>query len=124
MISFGILFIQGVNFVHLLDTAQVLNKLAKTNTLKYFYSIQGVFFNKQMLTLWPISAIKTFLLAGGLFLGIKLFDINKIYGWVVTSLFTILTLIFTTPANYVFVLPALLIASLFSTKNFKKILNY
>lgn len=120
MISFGILFIQGVNFVHLLDTAQVLNKLAKTNTLKYFYSIQGVFFNKQMLTLWPISAIKTFLLAGGLFLGIKLFDINKIYGWVVTSLFTILTLIFTTPANYVFVLPALLIASLFSTKNFKK----
>lgn len=120
LISFGILFLQGVNFVHLLDTAQVLSNIAKSDTLKYFYSTQGIFFNKQMLTLWPISALKTLFLAGGLFCGIKLFDNNRIYGWTVTSLFTILTVIFTTPANYVFVLPALLLASLFSIKKFRE----
>ncbi len=120
LISFGILFLQGLTFVHLLETSQILSAMAKSNTLKYFYSIQGIFFNKQMLTLYPIAAAKTLLLAGGTFLGIKLFDKNKIAGWVVTSLFAILTVIFTTPANFVFVLPALLIASLFSIKKFKE----
>lgn len=120
LISFGILFLQGLTFVHLLETSQILSAMAKSNTLKYFYSIQGIFFNKQMLILWPVSLAKTILLAGGTFLGIKLFDKNKIAGFVVTSLFAILTVIFTTPANFVFILPALLIASLFSVKKFKE----
>ena len=111
---------QGLTFDNLLETSQILSAMAKSNTLKYFYSIQGIFFNKQMLTLYPIAAAKTLLLAGGTFLGIKLFDKNKIAGWVVTSLFAILTVIFTTPANFVFVLPALLTASLFSIKKFKE----
>lgn len=120
LISFGILLLQGLTFVHMLETSQILSAMAKSNTLKYFYSIQGVFFNKQMLTLYPIAAVKSLLLAGGTFLGIKLFDKNKIAGWIVTSLFAILTVIFTTPANFVFVLPALLIVCLFSIKKFKK----
>lgn len=119
LISFGILFLQGLTFVHLIDTANVLSRMAKSNTLNYFYSSQGVFFNKQMLKLWPISALKTLLLFGGTLGGVFLFNKNKICGWVVTSIFAILTVIFTTPANFVFILPLLLLASLFSYKKFK-----
>ena len=53
-------------------------------------------------------------------LGIKISDKNKIFGIVVTSFFAILTIFITTPANYVFVLPLLLIGSLFSYKKFKE----
>lgn len=123
LISFGILFLQGLRIEHILENLSDLSAIAKSNTLKYFYSMQGIFFNKHMLTLWPISAAKTGLLFGGLMWGIKLLsgaEAKKVYGWVVTSLFAILTVVFTTPANFVFILPALLIASLFSAKKFKQ----
>lgn len=120
IVCFGTLFIQGLRIEHILETSQILNAMANCDTLKYFYSMQGIFFNKQMLTLWPVSAAKTILLIAGLMAGIKLFDKNNVFGWVVTSLFAILTVIFTTPANYVFILPAILIASIFSFKKFKE----
>lgn len=120
LISFGILFLQGLRIENILENANILSAMAKTDTLKYFYSMQGVFFNKQMLSLWPISAAKTLSLLGGIMVGIHLLDKNKIVGWIVTSFFAILTIVITSPSNYVFVLPLLLIISLFSVKKFKE----
>lgn len=120
LISFGILFLQGLRIENILENANILSAMAKTDTLKYFYSMQGVFFNKQMLSLWPISAAKTLSLLGGIMVGIHLLDKNKIVGWIVTSFFAILTIVITSPSNYVFVLPLLLIISLFSFKKFKE----
>ncbi len=120
VISFGTLFLQGLRAEHLLETADILSKMTKSNTLKYFYSIQGVFFNKQMPALWAISILKNVFLFAGLIFGVKLLDKSKQCGWALIIVFAILTAAFTTPGNYVAALPALLIGSLFCIKKFKK----
>lgn len=120
LISFGILFIQGLRIENLIETADIVSQMAKSSTLKYFYSIQGIFFNKQMPALWAISILKNVFLFAGLMFGVKFLEKNKYYGWIIISLFAILTTVLTTPANYTAALPALLIGSLFCIKKFRE----
>lgn len=57
--SFGILFLQGLRMNDIVSTALILNKMAHTQTLKYFYTTQGVFFNKNTISFLIYNFFKT-----------------------------------------------------------------
>lgn len=48
---FGVLFMQGLGINDLISTVLILKKMAGTETLKYFYNTQGVYFTKYTLFL-------------------------------------------------------------------------
>lgn len=55
---FGILFLQGVDIHDLITTAQLIKKMMASQTLKYFYISQGVYFNLYT----PIFLLKHFII--------------------------------------------------------------
>ena len=78
VLSYGILFIQGMRFSDILNTMQIVNTMAHTKTLTYFYQNSGVYFNKYTI-LWDILNFICFLIPFGLFLfGTNLFGKSKI----------------------------------------------
>lgn len=50
-VCFAILFLQGMRLQDLITTGLIINKMAHTNTLNYFYQHTGVFFHKKTLPL-------------------------------------------------------------------------
>lgn len=54
---FGILFLQGLRFEDLISTFLVLKKMTQTETLKYFYHAQGIYFNPKNFKFELISFI-------------------------------------------------------------------
>lgn len=49
ILSFGILFLQGMKFADLIRTGLIIVKMTHTKTLAYFYQHTGVFFHKKTL---------------------------------------------------------------------------
>lgn len=65
-VCFAILYLQGMRLQDLITTGLIINKMAHTHTLSYFYQHTGVFFHKKTLPFLTqkffISAIPLFLL--------------------------------------------------------------
>lgn len=78
LVCFGILFIQGMRFSDLVNYFVIVKKMASTETLKYFYLTQGVYFNKNAIPVWFINTLKTAFTLGAAFWGLTLFGKNKI----------------------------------------------
>lgn len=77
-VSFGILFIQGVSFSDLFETFNVINTMAHTKTLTYFYQNSGVYFTP-MTIIWNITKLIIFIIPFGLFMfSAYLFENKKI----------------------------------------------
>lgn len=64
-VCFAILSLQGMKFQDLITTGLIINKMAHTQTLKYFYQHTGVFFHKKTI---PFLIGKFFIVAIPLFL--------------------------------------------------------
>ncbi len=78
VLSYGILFIQGMRFSDILNTLQIVNSMAHTKTLTYFYQNSGVYFTP-MTVVWNITKLIIFAIPFGLFLlGANLFENKKI----------------------------------------------
>lgn len=58
-VNFAILFAQGLKIINLIKTGLIIDKMAHTQTLKYFYSKTGVFFHKRTI---PYMASKVFII--------------------------------------------------------------
>lgn len=69
---FGILFLQGLGINDLASTVLILKKMAQSQTLKYFYHTQGVYFDKHTIGLFALNFIKTAIPLYILIWGIKI----------------------------------------------------
>ena len=79
VLSFGILFIQGMRFSDIINTLQIVNTMAHTKTLTYFYQNSGVYFHPKSI-LWNIFQFLVFGFVFGLFLfGWNLFKKEKYF---------------------------------------------
>ena len=77
-ISYGALFIQGMKFSDISNILQIVNSMAHTKTLTYFYQNSGVYFSPTVI-LWNITKLIIFVIPFSLFLaGSKLLENKKI----------------------------------------------
>lgn len=56
---FGILFLQGLHITDLINTAVIIKKMAHSETLRYFYVTQGIYFHKKTVGILLLNLIKT-----------------------------------------------------------------
>ncbi len=113
------LFFQGLRVEHVLSAIEEIKDMIATNALNNFYTVQGIYFNSKLIWFWVINLLKTGVGFGGLIAGYKLLGKNKIAGWVVITLFALLIVIFATPIVFIFMVPLLLVMTIFSCKNIK-----
>ena len=119
LLSFGILFAQGLNLNNLSDTANIIHKMTECKTLEFFYKSQGVFFNKLVFEVWAVNILKTAIgLIGLLFSGF-IFHKNKFAGIFIAIIFSIVTYYFAGFQSFVFLIPLLFIFAIFSFKELK-----
>lgn len=79
ILSYGILFIQGMRFADIFNTLQIVNTMAHTKTLTYFYQNSGVYFTSKSI-LWNAFQLFVFAVIFGLFLfGWNLFKKKTIF---------------------------------------------
>lgn len=113
---FGILFLQGLSINDLTSTALSIKKMAQSETIKYFYQTQGVYFHKKTIGVLLLNFIQTILPLSLIIHGF--WTRKKIVSISAVLVATALIFKWTTPASLVF-LPILI--ALTAIINFKKI---
>ena len=84
IISYGILFIQGLRFSDLISFLTVVKSMAKSKTLMYFYQNSGIYFHPKVLITDFILFLKFVIPFGTILGGAYIFDKNK-YGSIALS---------------------------------------
>lgn len=97
-----ILFIQGARIIDFINYILIVKKMAETETLKYFYMTQGVYFNKNAIVVWIVSLLKTGLTLGGTIYGASLFEKRKILSETLIALSVCLGFSFMSPSAFSF----------------------
>lgn len=69
VISFGVLFTQGLQISDLINSAKIVKEMAKSKTLMYFYQNSGIYFHPKTLITDFILFIKTAVPFGGILFG-------------------------------------------------------
>lgn len=114
---FGVLFLQGLRISDLLNTLSIIKKMAQTQTIKYFYISQGVYFTKG--TIWFL--ISNFLLTLIPF-SLLLFGFQqkkKVLSFFTVLLSIILLIFLVSPVTLAFLPVLILILSIINYKNFR-----
>jgi hypothetical protein len=88
ILSFGILFIQGLNFSDLINSFVIVKNMAKSKTLTYFYQNSGIYFHPKAL----LTDLILFLKCGIPLFGILLGEFKK--KRIITIISFILAIIF------------------------------
>lgn len=115
---FGILFLQGLEVNNLISTALTIKKMAQSETLKYFYHIQGVYFNKRTPGVLLLNFIKTIVPIGLLLWGTK---VKKRFLTIFLTTFAFLfMLISINPSSFIFLPILTIILALASLKILKE----
>jgi hypothetical protein len=115
-----ILFLQGVNFGDYSKVMHDVKSMISSDSIYNFYSVQGIFYNPKIFLMWILNFLKTGLCFMGLLAGVKILDINKIFGWIVVSISAIVLYFITTPAIFIFMLPLLIITSIVCINKLKE----
>ena len=114
-----ILFLQGLGLNDVISAVADIKSLAGSKTLKYFYTIQGIYFSSKVLPVWFFNFVQTALgfciIAGG----IKITDKNKFIGYVIASIGLLAFIVFSQPAVFVFIAPLIILLSLMLFRNIK-----
>lgn len=113
---FGVLFLQGLKLSEMANAFLLTKKISQTQTLKYFYQIQGAYFNKKTMGFLFINFIRTIVPLSLLIYGFK--TKRKILSAVIILLAAISASLLVNPASFAF-LPILII--ILALINFKKI---
>lgn len=117
ILCFGVLFIQGLRVQDLVSTAIIIKKMAQTQTLKYFYLSQGVYFNKSTLPIIIINFVKTILPVSLLYYGWILK--KRVISQVVIAIAFLIIILFLNPMSFVFLPLCVLILILLNLKLLK-----
>lgn len=101
IISYGILFLQGLNISDILNSAAIVKSMSTSQTLKYFYQNSGVYFHPKAL-LEDLMLFIKFSSVFSLFIyGSSIFQNRKILSCILISLSIILSL-FLLDKHYMF----------------------
>ena len=98
----AVLFVQGMRIADFINYLAIVKKMSATETLRYFYLTQGVYFNKNAIGVWVISLVKTGLTLGGVIWGASLFEKKKILSETLVALSICLGFSFMSPASFSF----------------------
>ena len=98
----AVLFVQGMRIADFINYLAIVKKMSVTETLRYFYLTQGVYFNKNAIGVWVISLVKTGLTLGGVIWGASLFEKKKILSETLVALSICLGFSFMSPASFSF----------------------
>ncbi len=115
-----ILFFQGLGINDIINASAEIKHLMAAQSLKYFYTNQGIYFSIKVLPVWIINFIKTSLIFCLLAGGIKLTKNHKIIGYSLVTLGAFILFIIINPATFVFLAPLTVITA---AVLFKKIKN-
>ena len=81
IVSFGILFIQGVSFSDFIYASELIQKLVKTNAANYYYTVYGLYFNPLYIKfafVYLLKLLKIALPCGLLFYGLNFLNIKYV----------------------------------------------
>ncbi|MBR6098955.1 hypothetical protein IKP85_04340 [bacterium] len=107
-----ILFIQGLGLNDISYALADIKSLAEAKTLKYFYTIQGIYFSSKVLPVWLFNFIQTVLGFGIIAGGIKITEKNKFIGYVIAGIGSIAFIVFSQPAVFVYIAPLIILTAL------------
>lgn len=115
---FGILFLQGLGVNDLILTAEIIKKMALSQTLKYFYDVQGAYFSIKVLKVLFCNLLGTLIPLSFFVYGFRIK--NKILSVITIFISVILIFQLANPASFVF-FPVLII--ILSVLNFKNLIK-
>jgi hypothetical protein len=118
LVSFGILFLQGLRISDLVSACLILKAMAGSHTLKYFYTRTGAYFSQESIPFLISNFIQTAAAFGGLMLAAFLSGKNKIAAWLL-AVCSLIYIFFKTSSFMLTFLPALLVV--FSVMSFRKL---
>lgn len=111
ILSFGILFLQGLQISDLINSLTIVKDMAKSKTLTYFYQNSGIYFHPKVLLMDLVLFLKFAIPFGGILLGtwknkkiitilsfilaIFFFDAKIMFGFLPILLFICIILLFT-----------------------------
>ncbi len=78
LVSYGILFIQGMRFSDLINTLLIVKTMAQTNTLTYFYQNAGIYFHQKAILTDILLFCKIAVPFGIMLYGAYLFESKKV----------------------------------------------
>lgn len=113
------LFIQGVGYTDYVKAYNDISSVITSESLAYFYSLQGIFFNPKVFLIWIINILKTGLCFIALIGGVKILDINKILGWLIIAAASVVLYFITTPAVLVCLVPLTIVTVILCCKKLK-----
>ena len=119
VISFGILFAQGLSIDNLIETGRMLHKITQSKTLEFFYKSQGVFFNRLVFEAWAVNFLKTASGLLGLFLSGFLMNKNRAAGYIIAVISVIASYYLAGYKTFVFLIPLLFIFAITTYKELK-----
>lgn len=112
ILSYGILFAQGLKFSDLINSLNIINHMAKSKTLEYFYQNSGIYFHPKVLLTDFVLFLKSAIPFSGILFGYYVFNKRKFVAILSFSLsFIAFFLLFDTKLVFGF-LPILLLISL------------
>ena len=120
VLSFGILFMQGLQIQDFIKNVQDINTMMHTSSLHYFYKHSGVLFSIPILIYWVVNFIKASIGCVTIFAGIHyLQTTNKEAGAILSLIGVILTYKLANPAIFAFLIGGTIIFALIRFKNIK-----
>lgn len=119
ILSFGILFLQGLRIEDLIVAMQEIQKLMNTKTLEYFYSNQGVLFSPAVFPVWFYNLLATGIPLGLMMLSYRFYEKNKIVSIALITIFALVGYKLLSPALFAFLTPLLFLVSIFGYKKIK-----
>ena len=90
ILSYGILFLQGLKISDLINSLLITKQMAKSKTLTYFYQNSGIYFHPKALLMDFITFLKTAIPFAGILFGASLFEKRKNISIIVLSISTVL----------------------------------
>lgn len=119
ILSFGILFLQGLRIEDLIVAMQEIQKLMNTKTLEYFYTNQGVIFTPTVIPVWFKNFLTTGIPLGLMMLSYRFYEKIKIVSIVLITIFALVGYKLLSPALFAFLTPLLFLVSILGYKKIK-----
>lgn len=119
ILSFGILFLQGLRIDDLISAMGEVHKIMNAKTLEYFYTNQGVIFTPTVIPVWFKNFLTTGIPLGLMMLSYRFYEKIKIVSIALITIFALVGYKLLSPALFAFLTPLLFLVSILGYKKIK-----
>ena len=119
ILSFGILFLQGLRIDDLISAMGEVHKMMNAKTLEYFYTNQGVIFTPTVIPVWFKNFLTTGIPLGLMMLSYRFYEKIKIVSITLITIFALVGYKLLSPALFAFLTPLLFLVSILGYKKIK-----